>query len=73
MVEFFTQNYSYNINKKMNLHIEKWIISEFCKKYKKDQVRVGSAYQANIPDLICEKCSLNSAKENEMKTTSIYF
>lgn len=51
---------------------EKWILREFGKKSKKSKVPIGTAYQANIPDLICEKCSLNSAKENEMKTTSIY-
>jgi hypothetical protein len=35
----------------MNLTIEKWIINEFGKKNKKNRVPVGSAYQANIPDL----------------------
>ena len=32
--------------------LDQWIINEFGRKTKKNQVPIGSAYQANIPDLM---------------------
>ena len=48
----------------MDRSLEHWIVSEFGKKHKKNQVPIGSAYQANIPDLEASKISIKLKVKN---------
>ncbi len=50
----------------MDRNLEHWILSEFGKMQKKYQVPIGSAYQANIPDLVAS--SKHSIKLNVKNT-----
>jgi len=50
----------------MDRSLEHWILSEFGKMHKKYQVPIGSAYQANIPDLVAS--SKHSIKLNVKNT-----
>ncbi len=50
----------------MDRSLEHWILSEFGKKQKNNQVPIGSAYQANIPDLVAS--SKHSIKLNVKNT-----
>ena len=54
----------------MNRSLEHWILSEFGKKNKNYQVPIGSAYQANIPELVAS--SKHSIKLNVKNTDTIY-
>jgi hypothetical protein len=53
----------------MDRSLEHWIVSEFGKKQKRNQVPIGSAYQANIPDL---EASKNSIKLNLKNRETIF-
>jgi hypothetical protein len=53
----------------MDRSLEHWIVSEFGKKQKRNQVPIGSAYQANIPDL---EASKNSIKLNVKNRETIF-
>jgi hypothetical protein len=53
----------------MDRSLEHWILSEFGKKQKRNKVPIGSAYQANIPDLEAAK---NSIKLNLKNRETIF-
>ena len=53
----------------MDISLEHWILSEFGKKHKKNQVPIGRAYQADIPDL---QASKNSNKLSVKNTETIF-
>ena len=53
--------------------LDSWILKEFGQKRKNSQVRIGNAFQAQIPDLITENLSVNTAKGYDLKSKNDFF
>ena len=58
----------------MNVNsLDSWILKEFGKKSKNNQVPIGNAYQAKIPVLQIKERAVNAAKEYELKSKNFFF